>query len=793
MLALPPALSALADYRQFILYFLQASTSRPGKTDKFPVDYRTLAVTDAHNREVWTDASTACARAAQLGDRYGVGFVFTEQDPFFFIDIDNCATPSGWSPVAQQIVGAFNGAAVEVSASGRGLHIFGRGTAPEHSSRSDAYGLEFYTSGRFVALTGTNAIGDARTDHTGALAWLTASYFPPRVTIHDDGWTAEPSAGWSGPVDDDELIRRACNSSSARSVFGGAASFADLWDCNVTALSHHFPDPVRAYDASRADAALAQHLAFWTGRNCERMKRLMERSGLVRDKYQRDDYLPRTVITAASQQREVMTEKQPAQLDPADSPPAAYDAPEQTEKTGSTFLGIAEQKTLFKGCVYIEDAHRVLVPGGQMLKADQFRVRYSGYSMPMDTANERVTRDAWEAFTQSQALNAPRAHSYCFRPDLKPGAVVSVDGLKLANTYVEIKTPRAAGDVTPFTRHLEKLIPDERDRQICLSYMAAIVQHKGIKFQWTIFLQGAEGNGKSLLSRCVAQAVSMAYTHYPKAKDIANNFNAWAYGKIFIAVEDIHIAEGKEDVLEALKPMITGEYLEIEPKGYDQVTRAVCANFIINSNHKGGIRKSRDGRRYAMFYTAQQRAEDCVRDGMGGDYFPDLYSWLRGDGKYQGQPSGYSIVNELLSTYPIPPEFNPAGLCQRAPDTSTNEEAIEQGLGRVEQEVLEAIDQGRPGFAGGWISSLMFDHLLDHINAAHRIPHNRRRELLKTLGYDWHPGLPQGRVNNAVMPDGGKPRLFVKAGTPQAMLTGAAEIGKAYTAAQKAAGTVVTI
>jgi hypothetical protein len=790
MLALPAALGALGDYRQFILYIIQASTSRPGKTDKFPVDYRSGAVANAHDPAIWTDASTACATAAALGPGYGVGFVFTEQDPFFFVDIDHCAQADGtWSPVAQQLMGAFNGAAVEVSASGRGLHIFGRGTAAPHASRNDTYGLEFYTANRFVALTGANAIGDARTDHTAALAWLTASYFPPREQLHGSEWTTGPCEGWTGPTDDDELIRRAIASQSSRSVFGSAISFADLWDCNVTALAKHFPDPVRAYDASRADASLAQRLAFWTGRDCERMQRIMERSGLRRDKWLRDDYLPRTISVAASQQRDVMTERTPQPM-PESTPLAEPEAPQQTATTGSTFLDFTQQRELFAGCVYVLDAHKVLIPGGRMLQPEQFKAHFSGRSFPLDIANQKVTRNAWEAFNDSQALQKPEAETACFRPDQKPGAVIYENGESSVNTYWPVKVPRAVGDVTPFTQHLARILPDERDRSIVLSFMAAIVQHKGIKFQWAILLQGAPGNGKTMLSRCVQQAVGFKYSHFPTAQNIASPFNAWLAGNIFIGVEDIYVPEAKEDVLQALLPMITNDYIEIQNKGVDQTTQFVCANFILNANRQGSIRKTVDDRRYAIFHTAQQTRADCIRDGMGGDYFPNLYAWLRGDGKYRGQPSGYSIVTELLHTYPIAAEFDPSSGCQVAPGTSSTDEAIAASLGRVEQEVLEAIEQGTPGFANGWVSSLQLDHLLERVRASNMIPHNRRRELLKSIGYDWHPGLPQGRVNNTVAPDNGRPRLFVKAGSPQSMLTGAAEIARAYTTAQKQAATV---
>ena len=99
---------------------------------------------------------------------------------------------------------------------------------------------------------------------------------------------------------------------------------------------------------------------------------------------------------------------------------------------------------------------------------------------------------------------------------------------------------------------------------------------------------------------------------------------------------------------------------------------------------------------FSVFYTAQQNDGDLERDGMEGDYFPDLYEWLKGAGRYAqyGEGYGYSVVNEYLSTYAIPDALNPATQCHRAPITSTTKDAITASLGGIEQEILEAIEQG---------------------------------------------------------------------------------------------------
>jgi hypothetical protein len=709
-----------------------------------------------------------------------VAFTFTEVDPFFFLDLDNCFDGANWSPLALKIAAMFPGAAMEISQSGKGMHIFGTGRAPAHGKKNAALGMEFYTELRFVALTGVGAVGNAATDCTAALHAVAAEYFPPGVTADGDFSLSDaPVPEWRGPEDDDDLIRRALMSRSAAAAFGGRASFADLWEGNADVLAAAYPDAGgRTYDASQADAALVSHLAFWTGRHGERIKRLVLRSGLVRDKWQREDYLPRTIAEILARPGEVLTDKLP---EPSALPQAAAEAPMQAAVTGQTFLGPDAQKTLFAGCVYVQDRHRVLTPGGVLLKPDQFRVAFGGYVFAMDAVNERTTRNAWEAFTESQVLRAPRADTICFKPNQPPGAIINDSGRLRVNTWWPADVRRVQGDASPFFMHLAKVLPNERDRVILLSYMAACVQHKGIKFPWAPVLQGVEGNGKTLFSACVAEAVGQHYTHWPHAEDLDSPFNGWIADKVFIALEELFSQEHHAEIVEKLKTLITGGMgIQIQYKGVDQASMSICANFMVTTNYRNAIRKTPDNaRRFALFFTAQQSMQDIRRDGMDGDYFPRLYHWL----KHQ---DGFAVVSEFLHTYQIPAEFNPAGSMHRAPDTSTTADAIIESRGGVEQQIAEVIAQDTPGFMGGWVSSIMLDRLItDTLKMGNRLSHTKRRELMHGMGYILHPGLPEGRVNNPVQPDGRKPQLYILADHPSRYLTGAGEIAKAYTAAQQ--------
>lgn len=850
MRSIPDALAPMAAYNQFILW---TTFIRDDRVIKLPVDYRTGRAFPKdggwqQDSNAWTSAEIALQAAAVFGRNYGVGFFFTENDPFFFVDVDKCLLPTNeWSPLAQNILSWFPGAAVEISHSGKGLHIFGQcALQVTHSKKNTPLGLELYTKKRFVALTGNSITGSAAVDFSTNLPAYAAAYHPPKGAEEGAAWTTEAREDWTGSEDDDELLEKALAVKGAASVFGNKATFADLWNVDEDILAASYPDSGRndgcPWDRNAVDMALTQHLAFWTGNNCERILRLMKRSGLVRDKWEREDYLIMTIENSVAMQESVYSVPDTADIEPilklkgSDKQKAyahslvtavmAQCTPEQSEallglrgnalnakfwidnqgrtppeiialvtpisaaapinissepviKEGYQFLGVDQQIEHFKGCMYVQDVHRVLTPAGSLLKQDQFNAVYGGYSFQFEPdASGKTTKKAWDAFVESQAIRFPQAQSTIFRPDLPAGKLVIEENRAFVNTFVPIDTPRLVGDVTPFLTHLAKVLPDARDREILLSFMAAVVQYPGAKFQWAPLLQGAEGNGKTLFSRCVAAAVGERYTHWPAANEIAEKYNSWVFDNIFIGIEDINVPDHKKEILAVLLPMITNDRLAKRAMQTDQVMHWNCAKFMFNTNPRDAIRKTKKDRRYCVFFTAQQDEKDIERDGMGGDYFPELYKWLKKDG-------GYAMVSQYLDDYVISEEFNPATICMRAPITSTTHEVLEASMGGVEQEVQEAIAEGRLGFAGGWVSSMALERLLQDLRAARAIPPNKRRDLLQSLGYDWHPALKGGRVNNIVPTDGGKPRLFIKKDHISANLTTPAEVVRAYEEAQK--------
>ena len=681
---------------QFLNYILSNGT-------KLPCDAAGRVV-DAHDPRNWR----TYADAASCG--LPVAFALTDAMGWFFLDLDKCRDGAGWRADAAAIFGSFAGAWGEVSSSGNGLHVMGRCDPARLADRRRKWDgwLECYTGGRFIAFGGTGwqpiggmATGQDFTDHLLRLV-------PQRADLGELPEGVDPA--YTGPADDAELLRRAMQSGSAGSAFGMRASFADLWEARPEAMRRLYPSADGGFDHSVADAALMAHLAFWTGRDLPRMDRLFRQSALMRDKYAtRADYRRDTIGNAARLCKRV------------------YDTPVPVVAVSAAhemYLTLPEMQDHFKGCVYIRDTHRIMIPGGVMLKPEQFNASYGGHMFQMQADGTKPTAKAFEAFTENRAAKFPKVSRPIFDPKRAPGEIVG-DGV---NTYWPADVTMTPGDISRFTGLLEKLLPDAGDRAILTAYLAAVVQYPGVKFQWAPVLQGCEGNGKTLVFSTVAYAVGAQYCHSPKADQLAEKFNGYLEGKIFVLVEEVHM-QGKREMLDVLKPLITN--VQIEIRGMAQEKRMIenLANWGFCTNHRDAILKSRGDRRYAMFFTAQQDVDHLARDGMSGQYFPALYRWLREEG-------GYAAVAHWLANYPIPAHLNPATECHRAPTTSSTGAAIAAATGTIEREVAEACEDNTKGFRGGWISAWALDRLMREKNF--RISRQRTVEMLHEMGFvEW--------------------------------------------------------
>jgi hypothetical protein len=205
-------------------------------------------------------------------------------------DLDHCLDEKGKpTPEAAAIVQKLN-SYTEITPSGRGLRTLLWGTKPGPSCKNTQRKIEIYDHDRYFTVTGKRFGNASLVYHRQAeLEALYAELWP---ASKKDRATAQAAASTPVEASDEDLLEK------ARSAKNG--------DKFIALFDHGDASPWNGAQSS-ADQALADHLAFWTGGDFERMERLFSRSALgQRDKWrERPDYRERTLNKAIAGCHEV--------------------------------------------------------------------------------------------------------------------------------------------------------------------------------------------------------------------------------------------------------------------------------------------------------------------------------------------------------------------------------------------------------------------------------------------------------------------------------------------------------
>lgn len=220
-----------------------------------------------NNRRTWSTFATAVKFYLQ-DDYDGIGFVFSRQDNYIGIDIDNCVADGKINGFATEIVDTFD-SYTEFSPSEKGLHIIIKGNLPQNvlgtGRKNTQHGLEIYSYGRYFTFTGNRENSNDVYDRTDELSEVFEKYFDDsdiqgRVNLADfenDEIKISNESLW-------ERMFRSKKGDEIRSLYKG-----DLIND----------------DHSATDLALCNYLAFWTGKSAIRMDAMFRETGLLRDKW----------------------------------------------------------------------------------------------------------------------------------------------------------------------------------------------------------------------------------------------------------------------------------------------------------------------------------------------------------------------------------------------------------------------------------------------------------------------------------------------------------------------------
>jgi hypothetical protein len=219
--AIPAGLRAL---RQWVCWRLIRRGD--GKPTKQPIQPNGQPATHG-DPATWSSFEEVCAAAHRYD---GIGFVFTEKDPYCGIDLDACFTMDGtlkeWA--VETVMAAQEAECyIERTPSGLGLHIIGRAVLGAGRKKDHGQGgVEVYDRLRYFTVTGEQTVsGDVDNSLTPSVSVLMRKYFPPNEQA------ATVPAGEVIPDHEADQYATRC-------VQGAAADFLSFWHDKIDVHKH---------------------------------------------------------------------------------------------------------------------------------------------------------------------------------------------------------------------------------------------------------------------------------------------------------------------------------------------------------------------------------------------------------------------------------------------------------------------------------------------------------------------------------------------------------------------------
>ena len=257
----------LRNLKQWGLFHLKYVPERH-KNTKIPLNAYDGTLGKSNDPSTWAEFDTELRALDKFDNADGLAFYFA--NGYVGLDIDNINNDlqDYLAGAPETLVSKFkkftNDTYMEVSQSGKGIHAIFKGKIPGKRRRKANY--EMYESGRFFALTG-NTIGPNKIQslNQSEMKKLYEFLFGKDKIVNISSFQDQPINDLSVS----EIINRMLTSAKGQRdklfMQGG-------WEKLYT--SH-----------SEADLAFANDLAFWTGKNFQKMDTIFRNSSLMRDKW----------------------------------------------------------------------------------------------------------------------------------------------------------------------------------------------------------------------------------------------------------------------------------------------------------------------------------------------------------------------------------------------------------------------------------------------------------------------------------------------------------------------------
>lgn len=347
---------------------------------------------------------------------------------------------------------------------------------------------------------------------------------------------------------------------------------------------------------SEADSALCCHLAFWFGRDPERMDRVFRQSKLMREKWdsRRGDstYGAECIANACAKVRESYQESDATVL-------------ELNKQYAVVWMG--------GDCVVLREH---IAPDTGLLEVS--------FSSPtavqvFNASNARIGG----AKGVKRWLRHPNRRTYDGLV-FQPGSTAS--NPKFYNLWQGFAVEPKPGDCSLYWAHLKDNIcaGNEDLYWYVRAWMANVTQTPGNRPGVAIVLRGPQGTGKGVAAKGFGRLFTPHFAHITNSHQLVGRFNALLKKAIVVFADEAFWA-GDKQAEGTLNALITEETHNIEPKGIDPFSVRNYMHLIVASNHEWVVPAASEARRWLVLDVSEQRMQDH-------DYFKALDTQMRNGG-----------------------------------------------------------------------------------------------------------------------------------------------------------------
>lgn len=562
----------------------------PGKSKhrKIPVDPKSGGNADTTDPAAWSSFDQAIDCFEKNHGLAGVGFVFTANDPYVGIDLDECRDPATgilepWAKAALDKLNTYT----EISPSGTGVHAIAKGLKPGSGAKSGHF--EMYESKRFFTVTGQrieNYPSDAMHNQSG-IEEIYNQHFETTLT-QSISHNASNDGVFGLGLTDAELIERI-------EISHDAHRYKTLTAGDWRELGY----PSQSEADLAACSILAKH-----GADAEQIDRIFRTTGLLRDKWDsaRGDstYGKWTIQKAMSS-------------------------------------AISEAAREYVDSLNLEYA---VVTVGNKVRVMCHKVSPNGLRQEFDLLSPTDFKTLL-GNQPSPDEKKPLGSWWLLHPNRKGYLGIVFEPNQAANDYYNlwqgfgvVATP---GSCQLFKQFMLEVIcaSNQAHFDYLWNWCAFMAQFPEKLPEVAIVLMGGQGTGKNTFVDTLGVLVGSHFLAVNRMEQVTGRFNSHLKDTLLLHANEAMWGGTKSDV-GALKALITDKTIPVEFKGKDIINIGNHVHLVISSNEDWPVPIDADDRRFFVLKVSSLHQQDR-------DYFGQLNTELN-NGGYE------ALLHEFLQT-----------------------------------------------------------------------------------------------------------------------------------------------